>query len=63
MTAIITRIILRYLSGFLIAAGWLTPEYDLSLDPEIVMLAGLAVGAAAEFAFAFAKKNGWSQVK
>lgn len=61
MTAVLARILLRYLSGFLIAAGWLAPAYDMSLDPDLVMLTGVALGAIAEVAYAMARKHGWAK--
>lgn len=57
----VTRILLRYLSGFLIAKGWLGSEYDLSADPDVVMAVGLAIGAAAEAAYVLARKLGWAK--
>lgn len=57
----VTRILLRYLSGFLIAKGWLGPEYDLSADPDVVMAVGLAIGAATEAAYVLARKLGWAK--
>lgn len=60
MTAVIIRIVLRYLSGALIAAGWLAPEYDLSLDPELISMIGVGIAAATEAAYAYAKRRGWT---
>lgn len=57
----VTRILLRYLSGFLIANGWLGSEYDLSADPDVVMAVGLAIGAATEAAYVLARKLGWAK--
>ncbi len=57
----VTRILLRYLSGFLIAKGWLGSEYDLSADPDVVMAVGLAIGAATEAAYVLARKLGWAK--
>ena len=60
MTAVLIRIALRYLSGFLIAKGWLGVEYDLSADPELVLLIGVAIAAVTEAAYALAKRLGWT---
>lgn len=60
MTAVITRILLRYLSGALIAAGWLGEQYDLSADPDVIMVVGLGIGAATEAVYAYAKRMGWT---
>lgn len=60
-TAVIARILLRYLSGALIAGGWLAGEQDLAADPDLVMLVGLALGAGAEVAYALARRLGWAK--
>lgn len=61
MTAPLIRIGLRYLSGFLIAKGWLGAEYDLSADPDVVLAVGIAIGAATEVAYVLARKLGWAR--
>lgn len=61
MTAPLIRIFLRYLSGFLIAKGFLGAEYDLSADPELVTVIGLAIGAATEAFYIAARKMGWAK--
>ena len=55
----IARIVLRYLSGFLVAKGLLGMGTDLSADPDLVMLLGVAIGAVVEVSYAIAKKMGW----
>ncbi len=55
------RIALRYLSGFLIAKGWLGSEYDLSADPELVTMIGVAIAAGTEVAYALARRLGWAK--
>lgn len=57
----IARIVLRYLSGFLIAKGMLGAGMDLSADPDLVMIVGLALGAVAEATYALAKARGWAK--
>lgn len=56
----LVRIVLRYGSGFLIAAGMLPEEIAMGIvdDPDVLLIAGIVVGAAAEAAYALAKKNG-----
>ena len=55
----IARIVLRYVIG---AAFMGSDEIgaQLSADPDLVMTISVAVGAAVEGAYAFAKKKGWS---
>lgn len=55
------RIALRYLSGFLIAKGWLGAGVDLSADPDLIMAAGLAIGFVTETAYAAARRYGWAK--
>lgn len=58
----IARIILRYLSGAFVTYGLIgaeTGEY-LAVDPDLTLMLGGAIGAAVEFAYAFAKKRGWA---
>lgn len=62
MTAIIARIILRYASGALVAAGLLDSELgrQIGADPDILVLVGSAIGLSVETAYAAARKLGWS---
>ena len=55
----LARIILRYVSGFLVAKGLLAS--DLSADPDLVLYLGLGIGAAVEFAYSLARKRGWAK--
>lgn len=60
MIAVLARIVARYASGALIAAGWLdgdTAAY-LAVDPDVLMLIGAALGAVTEGAYAVAKRAG-----
>ena len=64
MTGPIIRILLRYLSGLLIAKGFFTGE-DATLfeDPELIsaieMAAGMAIAAGTEYWYKLADKRGW----
>ena len=62
MTAVITRIILRYLSGALVAYGIIAQEagVELAVDPDLTLVIGGLVGAATEFLYAYAKRHGWT---
>lgn len=68
MTAsVVARIVLRYLSGVLIAKGMLDTEFgtQLAADPDAVEILTLAIGAgagvAAEWWYALARRMGWSK--
>lgn len=60
------RILMRYLSGFLISAGIMLPADAAAIigDPEIVNGVAIAIGAiaaaATEYAYALAKRFGWA---
>ena len=62
MTAVITRIILRYLSGLLVGYGVLPQEVgaELAMDPDVALVLGGIIGAATEGFYAFAKQRGWA---
>lgn len=52
----IARIILRYIIGGIVGAA----QGDmLAADPDLVTFVALAVGAAVEGVYAFAKRKGW----
>jgi hypothetical protein len=57
---VIARIILRYLSGALVAYGVIPHEVgaDLAMDPEIALVLGSVLGALVEGAYALAKCKG-----
>lgn len=65
MTAVIARIALRYLAGFLVAKGLLAPDVGggLATDPDVLnvvsTVAGLAIAAASEGWYFLAKRFGW----
>ena len=56
----LARILLRYASGALVGIGMLAQGTDLSLDPDMVLVVGVALSAVAEAFYAMAKKRGWS---
>lgn len=64
--AVFARILLRYLSGFLVFKGLFSPEMGgmLAADPDVLMWAqlglGLLAGFAAELWYKLAKKFGWA---
>lgn len=62
MIAVIARIIMRYLAGALVAWGLITAEAGQALgsDADLTLLLGVAIGAAAEWGYALAKKYGWA---
>ena len=66
MSAVVVRIALRWLAGFLVAKGWFAPEDGLWLqtDPDVAMLGQMALGAGvgllAEAWYAAARKLGWA---
>lgn len=65
MSGPIIRILLRVLSGFLIAKGWFAPETIgwIADDPDVIMVVNMAVGgvvwAATEAYYWMARKFGW----
>lgn len=61
MSAVISRIALRYLAAALVTAGYLDADLgnQISADPDLLMLLGLAIGAGVEMAYAAAKRLGW----
>ncbi|MDK2769928.1 MAG: hypothetical protein KYX69_19695 [Sphingomonas sp.] len=67
MTAVLIRIALRYVAGFLIAKGLLSPDLGdyVTSDPDIAGMVevglGLAAGAAAEAFYVLARRFGWSK--
>jgi hypothetical protein len=53
----LARILLRYGIGYL--AGSQIGE-QLALDPDIVLIVSLGLGAAVEAAYVIAKRKGWA---
>ena len=62
MTGPLTRILLRYGAGALVAWGVLSPDLGgaLAVDPDVLALAGIAVGFAVEGYYWLAKRQGWA---
>lgn len=58
LTPVITRIIMRYLSGAIMTWGGI----DIASDPDILavvtLAVGAAIGAATEFFYAIARRDG-----
>ena len=65
MTGPISRIILRVLSGYLMAGGWIPEDMaaEISADPDVLQVVQAGVGgtvwAATETWYWLAKKWGW----
>ena len=62
MVAVLSRIALRYLAAALVTAGYLDADLgnQIGADPDLLILAGAAIGLAAEMAYAAARKLGWA---
>lgn len=58
----IARIIPRYLAGYLVLKQIIPPEIAdmIARDPDIALAVGAALAAAAEGAYALAKRFGWA---
>jgi hypothetical protein len=55
----IARIVLRYVLG----AAFMGSDQigmELAADPDLIMLATVAIGAVVEAAYALAKRKGWA---
>lgn len=65
MNAVIARLALRYISGMLLARGFINADIDMTLanDPELIGLVemgiGVLAGLAAEYWYRLAKRLGW----
>lgn len=62
MRMVYARILLRYVSGVLMTAGYLDAQLAdmVAVDPDLLMLTGAALGVATESLYAAAKKLGWT---
>lgn len=62
MSMVYARILLRYLSGILMAAGYLDAELAgmIAVDPDLLMLIGAGLAAFTEGVYAAAKRMGWA---
>ena len=61
MVAVLSRIALRYLAAALVTAGYLDADLgnQIGADPDLLILAGAAIGLAVEMAYAAARRLGW----
>lgn len=62
MIPVLARIILRYLSGALVAYGFIPQEVGstLAMDQEVALALGAAIGVLTEGFYAFARRQGWA---
>lgn len=62
MQMVYARILLRYLSGVLMTAGYLDAQLAdmVAVDPDLLMLVGAAIGAGTEGLYAVARRLGWA---
>lgn len=62
MSLVVSRILLRYLSGAMLAYGLLPPEMadQIAADPDLVAALGAALAVLTEGVYAVAKKRGWT---
>lgn len=62
MTAILARIIARYLAGALVAYGLIPHEIgqEIAMDQDIAIALGAGISIVTEAVYAFAKKKGWA---
>lgn len=60
--AVLSRIALRYISGYLVFKGLVPQEIAdmIANDPELAAALGVAIMVVAEGAYALAKRLGWS---
>lgn len=58
----VSRILLRYLAAALVTYGILPHEVgaQIAIDPDLIALAGLAIGAVVEAGYALARSRGWA---
>ncbi|MBI6628311.1 hypothetical protein [Pontibaca salina] len=57
----LSRITLRWIASALVTYGLVTPDAGalIAVDPDLIALAGVIIGATVEGAYAIAKRNGW----
>ena len=62
MSAILARIVARYLAGALVAYGLIPHEVgqELAMDPDVALVLGAAISAVTEAVYAIAKRKGWT---
>jgi len=58
----IARIILRYVASALVTYGYLSHDVgaQIAIDPDLIAVLGLALGALVEVGYALARKRGWA---
>ena len=58
----LSRIVVRYLAGALVAYGLLDEDTGnmLAVDPDIILAVGVALGFAVEGFYSLAKSRGWT---
>lgn len=63
MIPVIARIISRYLSGALVAYGFLPQDAgaQMAMDPDMAILIGAGLGAVTEGFYALAVRFGWTK--
>ncbi|WP_283178129.1 hypothetical protein [Gemmobacter sp. 24YEA27] len=63
MTAVMARILARYVSGALVAYGVIDPGLgrEMALDPDLALMIGTTLGALAEAGYALAVRFGWQR--
>lgn len=54
----LARIIARYISGLMVSYGVMTQGDATALMPDLVLIAGAAIGFITEVAYAYAKRKG-----
>jgi hypothetical protein len=60
---VFARILLRYVSGALVAYGVIPHEVgaELAVDPDLALAVGAVIGALTEGFYALARRNGWAK--
>lgn len=60
MIAVISRILLRYAAGAMVAAGYLDSNVgqQIGADPDLLIIVGTGLGTVAEIGYTLAKKFG-----
>lgn len=60
MAPVLARIIMRYLSGALVAYGVIPHDVgaDLAINPDIALVVGATIAAITEAVYAIAKRKG-----
>jgi len=58
----IARIVLRYVAAALVTYGLVSLEVgaQIAVDPDLIAVLGLALGALVEVGYALARRRGWA---